>query len=159
MTLRYPRDLAALKHQIETESTDGRALARNLAENPICTVTRDESAQCLFVRWKKYATSAQVRYIHECLIDLIKRYRLSRILGDATALVTIDGEDQDWIIQEWTPRALAAGLRTVASKGPNGYYGRMAAARIQTILSRKLAVRSFDDLAAAREWLCGVQPH
>jgi hypothetical protein len=145
--------LHALKRAIEEESNDGRVLAENLSDNPICAVSRDDSVPCIFVQWKGYATSAQLRYIHECLIGLIERDRISRILGDDTALVSIASEDQEWIIWEWIPRAIVAGLRTIASKSPNGYYGRTSVNRIQAVISPKLTIRSFDNLAAARQWL------
>lgn len=146
--------LTALKRAIEEESRDGRALAENLADNPICSVTKDDAVPCIFIQWKGYATSAQIRFIHECLIALIERNRISKILGDDTALVTVSTEDQDWIIWDWIPRAIAAGLRFAASKSPKGYYGRASVSRIQAVISPKIGVRSFDNLADARAWLC-----
>jgi hypothetical protein len=149
--------LNALRRVIEEESNDGRALAEDPAHNPICTVSRDDSIPCIFVHWKGYATSAQLRFIHECLIDLIKRERMSKTLGDDTALVAVTSEDQDWIGENWTPRAVAAGLRFAASKRPQGYYGRTSVNHIQAVISSKLCVRSFDDLAEARAWLRSAQ--
>jgi hypothetical protein len=148
--------LDALKRVSEKESNDGRALADNLADNPICVVSRDDGVPCLVVQWRGYATSAQIRFIHECLVRIIERDRVSRILGDDTALVAVPAEDQDWIIWDWMPRAIAAGLRFVASKSPDGYYGRTSVNRIQTTISQKLKVRSFDSLADARAWLRDV---
>jgi hypothetical protein len=145
--------LDALKRVIEKESNDGRALAENLADNPICVVSHDDSVPCLFVEWKGYATSAQIRFIYECLIGLIERNRVSKVLGDDTALVAVSSEDQDWIIWDWLPRAIAAALRFAASKNPKGYYGRTSVNRIQQIISQKLKIRSFDKLADARAWL------
>ena len=156
MTVGRAKDVGVLKQLIENESSDGRALARNLADNPICTVTRDDSVPCLFVQWKNCATNAQIRFIHECLIDLIKGQGVSKILGDDTALVNISTGDQDWIAQDWLPRAMLAGLRTASSKGPNGYHGRTSVIRIQSMLSSKLIIRSFDDLENARKWLASV---
>jgi hypothetical protein len=145
--------LDALRRVIEEESNDGRALAENLSDNPICTVTRDDDVPCIFVNWKGYATSAQIRFVHECLVGLIGRHGVSKILGDDTALVSIDNEDQEWIIWDWIPRAIAAGLRVVASKKPNGFFGRMSVDRIQAVISPKLRIRSFDNLSDARAWL------
>jgi hypothetical protein len=145
--------LDALKRVIEEESTDGRALAENLADNPICAVSLDDDVPCICVQWRGYATSAQFRFVHECLIGLIERNRISKILGDNTALVSVTSEDQDWIISDWTPRAIAAGLRLAASKSPKGYYGRTSVDRIQAFISPQLRIRSFDNLADARTWL------
>jgi hypothetical protein len=146
--------LDALKRVIEKEPNDGRALIDNLADNPICTVSRDDSVPCLFVQWKGYATSAQLRFIHERLIGLIERHRVCKVLGDDTALVAVSSEDQDWIIGDWFPRAIAAGLRFAASKRPRGYYGRASVNRIQAVISAKFKIKSFDSLTDARAWLC-----
>jgi hypothetical protein len=81
MTVGRAKDVGVLKQLIENESSDGRALARNLADNPICTVTRDDSVPRLFVQWKGYATSAQIRFIHECLIDVIEGHGVSKSLA------------------------------------------------------------------------------
>jgi hypothetical protein len=143
----------ALKRAVEEESNDGRALAKSLSDNPIGEVTLDESVPCIFVRWKGYATSVQLRYIHECLIDFIERERVSRILGDDTALVSAAAEDQAWIIWNWIPLAMVAGLWIVASKIPNSYYGKTSVGRIQAVISPKIRIKSFDDLADARRWL------
>jgi hypothetical protein len=49
--------LDALKRIIENESNKGRALAENLADNPICIASRDDGVPCIFVQWKGYATA------------------------------------------------------------------------------------------------------
>jgi hypothetical protein len=145
-----------LQHMLAVESSDGRALADNLEDNPICTVSYDPSIPCLMVRWKSYATSAQLRYIHECLIRLIKRHRVSKILGNDSELVSIASIDQHWIAREWMPRAIAAGLRTVASIKPRAYFGQTSINNILSFLPADLAIRSFESLLEARDWLRSV---
>jgi hypothetical protein len=145
-----------LRHILAAESSDGRALAGNLEDNPICTVSYDPSIPALMVRWKSYATSAQLRYIHECLIRLIRKHRVSKILGDDSDLVSIAAVDQHWIAREWMPRAIAAGLRTVASIKPRAYFGRTSINNILSFLPDGLAIRSCESLREAREWLRSV---
>jgi hypothetical protein len=84
--------------------------------------------------------------IDPCLVPTLKLERLF-------APLSVAGEDQEWIIWEWVPRAIAAGLRCVASRRPEGHYGRTSVNRIQAVISPKLRVKSFDSLADAREWL------
>lgn len=148
--------LDGLQHRLATESSDGRALAENLEDNPICTVCYDPSVPSLLVRWRSYATSAQIRYIHECLIRLIRKHRVSKILGDDFDLVSIAAIDQHWIAREWMPRAIAAGLRTVASVKPRAYFGQTSVNNILSFLPAGLAIRSFESLREARDWLRGV---
>lgn len=155
MIERHPVDssLDGLRHLLEGESGDGRALADNLERNPICTVSYDPEIPCLVVRWRGYATSAQTRYIHECLIQLIKKHRVSKILGDDTALVSIAAIDQHWIIHDWMPRAMAAGLKSAASIKPCGYFGQASVNRILSLVPAGLAIRSFESLREGKAWL------
>ncbi len=146
--------LEQLRVIVATESSDGQRLAENLSDNPICTVTVDVSIRSIVVTWRRYATSTQLRFIHEAILDLVHRWGLSRILGDDTALPTIHAEDQRWIVEDWMPRASAAGLRAAASKSPASYFGRLAAKRVAS--NAPWPVHAFDDMREARHWLQSV---
>jgi hypothetical protein len=142
-----------LKRLLKMESGDSRALAANLQDNPICTVSYYPDVPCLLVKWKRYATSTQLRYIHECLIQLIKEHGVSKILGDDTDLASIAAVDQHWIARDWIPRAMAAGLKTVVSIKPRAYFGQTSVNRILSFLPAGLAVRSFESFEEGRSWL------
>lgn len=145
--------LDKLRALIETESGDGLKLLRSLTNNPICSIFLDGNVPCMTVAWKRYATSTQFRYVHESLIPLLSKYQVSKILYEDTALPTIHLEDQRWIIDDWMPRAAAAGLRAVASKKPVAYFARIAVENIRAEVSSRVAMRCFDELQAARQWL------
>jgi len=135
-----------------------RRLAENLADNPICAVTVDASIPCIVLVWKRYATSAQLRFIQESALRLLRENALHKILGDDTALPTIHGDDRSWIAENWMPRAIAAGLRAVASKSPLAHFGRVSVDAVLSVAPAPLIWRSFDDMAAARRWLKSVAP-
>jgi hypothetical protein len=143
----------SLQRLLEGESGSGRALAENLEDNPICSVSYDGSIPCLLVRWRGYATSTQIRYILESLIQLLGRHRTSKILGDDSDLVSISAIDQHWIVRDWMPRAMAAGLKAAASVKPRGYFGQTAVNRILPFVPAGLAVQSFESAEQARDWL------
>jgi hypothetical protein len=145
--------LAHLRMQMESESRDSAALFNNPAENPICCITFDECLRSVLVVWKQYATHTQIQFVHENILRLTQEHGASRILGDDTALPTIASEDRAWIVENWMPRAVAAGLRFVASKKPDAYFGRLSVAGIQSGAPAGLMMRSFDDLQSARDWL------
>lgn len=142
-----------LKRLLKMESGDSRALAASLEDNPICTVSHDPDVPCLLIKWRRYATSTQLRYIHECLVPLIKKHSVSKILGDDTDLASIAAVDQYWIARDWIPRAMAAGLKTVVSIKPRAYFGQTSVNRILSLLPAGLAVRSFESLEEGRSWL------
>jgi len=145
--------LEKLRGLIEAESGDGLKLLRSLTNNPICSIFLDGNVRCITVAWKRYATSTQFRYVHESLILLLSKYQVSKILSEDTALPTIHLEDQRWIIDDWLPRAAAAGLGAVASKRPVAYFARLAVENIRAAVSGRITMRCFDELDAARQWL------
>jgi hypothetical protein len=145
-----------LQYLVEGESSDGCALTRDLENNPICTVSYDPDIPCLVVKWKQYATSTQLRYIHECLVRLIKTHRVSKILGDDMDLVSIAAIDHNWIVHNWMPRAIAAGLKSAASIKPRAHFGQISVDRILSIVPVGLAIQSFDNFEAARNWLRNI---
>jgi hypothetical protein len=58
-------DFDRLRVRLQTESNDSLKLLRDIRNNPVCSVTFDESVPCILVVWRNYATSTQFRFIHE----------------------------------------------------------------------------------------------
>lgn len=134
------------------ETVDACGLIADLQNNPVCSVLFDADVPCLTVVWKRQASSAQLRCVHERLLELLREYKVNKLLGDDTALPSIEPEDQVWIAHDWLPRAVAAGLKLAANKSPEAYFGRLAVETIKASQSL-LAMRSFDHFEEARRWL------
>jgi hypothetical protein len=133
-------------------TVEARESLSDLENNPVCSVLLDSEVPCLTVVWKRQATSVQLRALHERLLELLRKHKIHKILGDDTALPLIEPEDQTWIVQDWLPRAVAAGLKLAANKSPEAYFGRLAVEAIKASQSL-LAIRSFDHFDEARRWL------
>ena len=93
------------------------------------------------------------RFIHECLIQMLRQHQASKILGDDTALPTVHADDRTWIVEDWMPRAIAAGLKTTASKSSVAYFGRLSTENIRAQAPGDLTIRFFNSLEDARQWL------
>jgi len=145
--------IAELRARLSTESSDSLKLANNVTENPICSIRLDESVQAIVVVWKQHATSSQLRFIHENILHLLEKHRVSKVLGDDTYLPTIHAEDREWIVGNWMPRAIAAGLKFACSKEPNSYFGKISVTSVQSIAPSGLLTRSFHNLEEAKLWL------
>lgn len=150
--------LKQLRILLKAELGDGLELLKDLEDNPICSISYDESDACIVVLWRRYATSTQLRFIHESIIGLIEKHGASKILGDDTALATIYVADQKWIAQNWMPRAMAAGLKVAARKSPTSYFGRLSVDIVQSLAPAGLAMRAFADMDDARRWLRSTNP-
>jgi hypothetical protein len=139
--------------KLVSESHDGARLVQNPCDNPICKLSYNKNVNCVEVVWRKYATSPQLRYVHELILCMLVQYSVSKILGDYTDLPIIHAEDQRWIVEQWLPRAMAAGLKAAASVISMTFFGRVAIGAIQSALARKVQVRNFRDVHSARRWL------
>jgi hypothetical protein len=148
--------LEQLRAKVAAESNEGRSLADNLQRNPICTVVMDESVPCLVVTWKRYATSAQLRYIHESILALCTQHKISKILADDSAIPLIHADDQHWVSTDWMPRARAAGFRVAATKSSESFFGKRSIADIRAAAPSGILFRNFPDLRQASDWLRGL---
>lgn len=148
--------LVELMRVLEIESTDGARLMENPNDNPICSLSYDDSVGCVTIVWRRYPTSAQLRFIHEAIIQMLAQYKASKILGDDTELPIVHPEDQQWIAEEWLPRAKAAGLKAAAAKVSFSFFGKLSIGSIQTRIAREIAIKAFPNMHQARAWLRAV---
>jgi hypothetical protein len=150
--------LAELKRIIADESIDGIHLLNSPQDNPICSLSYDESIPCIAVVWRKYATSAQLRFVHETILGMLAQHAADRILGDDSDLPIVHAEDQKWIVDDWLPRARAAGLKAVATAVSLTFFGKVSIGSIHSKLAKEIAVRDFHNIHSARIWLGSLDP-
>jgi hypothetical protein len=151
-------NLAHLRAQIGEESAEGSHLLDSPADNPICDIYYDPAVPCAAITWKRYATSAQLRFIAESVIVLLQQHGTDKFLADVTGLPSISAEDQIWVVEDWMPRAVAAGLRVIAGKNPASYFGKLSADHIVGLAPNSLNICFFDALDEARAWLKNIRP-
>ncbi|HKQ47958.1 MAG TPA: response regulator [Phycisphaerae bacterium] len=142
-----------LRSQLETESGDSRKLLASPTDNPICSIQHDDSLPGLVVVWRDYATSRQLRFVYEYLLQLIELRNISKILYDDTALRTIAADDRSWILQDWMPRAVRAGFRASAHTASTAHFVGVAVNALATGAPAGIALRTFDNTSEARKWL------
>ncbi len=145
--------LAQLMRLVESESIDGTMLLENPNDNPICSLSYDETLRCVTVVWRRFATSAQFRFIHESIIHMLAQYQANKILGDDSDLPIVHAEDQKWIVEDWIPRAKAAGLKAAATNLSLTFFGKLSIGSIHSRLAREIAIKAFPDIHLARKWL------
>jgi hypothetical protein len=148
-----PVTLQKLRILLEAESGDGKRVVQHPHDNPICLLSFDASNEWIVVKWRQYATSLQLRFIHEHMLEMVRTHGADRILGDDTRLGIIHSDDQRWILEDWLPRAFAAGLRAGASKLPAGYFAQQCVSRIQSAAPPGVVLNAFRSMDDARTWL------
>jgi hypothetical protein len=108
----------------------------------------------VLVEWKEWADSAEYRAAHETVLMAIRENHASKNLIDATHAKVVSDSDQRWLIDNWIPRAVAAGRRSTAIVMPRSALGRTISENIDKEALTKLSkVEYFDTAADAAAWL------
>jgi hypothetical protein len=90
-------------------------------------------------------------------IELLVKKRSNRWLAEMKKRKVHTEEDQRWIVDDWTPRAVAAGLRFAAFVLPTSVISKMSLKRMnQVVAERSFEIGYFDDLDEARRWLSAM---
>src|SRR3569832_427844 len=87
--------------KLVADSPDGERVLQSPCDNAICKLSYNSDVKCIEVVWRKYATSSQLRYIHEIMLLMLVQHNVSKILGDQSRLPIINGEEQRWIDEQW----------------------------------------------------------
>ncbi|HEY1419269.1 MAG TPA: STAS/SEC14 domain-containing protein [Candidatus Dormibacteraeota bacterium] len=101
-----------------------------------------------------WADSAEFQAASEAVIEGLRAHRASRLLGNGRNLRVVKQADQDWMSDDWMPRAIAAGLRRMALVIPKSVLARM---NLEQMVGKapegKLETAYFETLEEARAWL------
>ncbi|MDQ6720326.1 MAG: hypothetical protein M3003_05965 [Candidatus Dormibacteraeota bacterium] len=109
------------------------------------------------VEWKAWANSPEYRAAHETVLLALRENRASKNLIDAMAARVISDADQRWLIEDWIPRAIAAGRRWTAVVLPKSALGRTISENIdKRPHPDRTKVQYFQTVAEAAGWLATV---
>lgn len=123
-------------------------------DKPWMAIRFDRSLQAIHMEWKRYAEGEEFRSGFNVGLELLKQMRVSRWLGDCRLLGPMTQADQQWINQDWHPRAAAAGMRWVALVLPKAAVARLGLTYIiKRVEQSELVINNFTDLESARAWL------
>jgi hypothetical protein len=127
---------------------------RVYADKPYVSIRWVSDGGWVLVEWKEWADSAEYRAAHETVLMAIRENHASKNLIDATNAKVVSDSDQRWLIDNWIPRAVAAGRRSTAIVMPRSALGRTISENIDKQAAAKLnTVEYFDTAADAAAWL------
>jgi len=114
----------------------------------------DETAGWVVMQWHGYATSEQFREGTELMLELLKKHRASKVLGDIRDMEMMGMADQHWLDNAFLPRAIAGGFRALAIIKPVHYFNKVAVETVSYKVDKdKLAINFFDSREEAEQWL------
>jgi hypothetical protein len=143
---------------LETRSADADSPAdRTYLDTPYVCVRFVGGGPWVLVEWKAWANSAEYRAAHETVLVALRENDASRNLIDATAARVVSNEDQEWLVENWIPRAVAAGRRWTAVVMPKSALARTISENIDKRPRHNLTkVEYFDTVEEASAWLSQV---
>ena len=117
----------------------------------------DGDGPWVYVQWRGWANSAEYRAAQEAVILAIRENHASRNLIDSTDARVVSEDDQKWLIENWMPRAVAAGRQWTAIVLPRSALGRTIAENIDKHpRSNSTKVEHFETVEEAAAWLSTV---
>jgi len=127
-------------------------------DTPYVSVRWEGVGNWLFVEWKAWANSSEYRAALETVILALRESRATRNLIDATRAGVVADDDQTWLIEDWIPRAAAAGRRWTAIVIPRSTLGRTISENIgrREKPNPRTEARYFDTVEDAAAWLSSV---
>ncbi len=114
----------------------------------------DEDINSVVMEWNGYATSKQFKQGTELMLNMLIKNNCSKVLADIKDMKIIAMEDQQWLNEEFLPRATTFGFKAIAIVKPHYYFNKVAVETISYKVDKeKLTINFFDNSEEAREWL------
>jgi len=125
----------------------------NLAGVALVTWNPDLKAVCL--ESQGWANTSESQAVLDAIIRALRAHRGSRWLVDGRKMRVIKKADQDWITQNWLPRAAAAGLKLAAIVQPTSAVAMTNIDDVARVSENGIDVRFFSTVEMAARWLTG----
>ena len=126
-------------------------------ETPYILIRWDAEGPWVYVKWKAWANAAEYRAAQEVVLVAIRENQASRHLIDSTDRRVLTGDDQRWLVEDWMPRAVAAGRRWTAIVLPTSALVRTIEENIDRYPRPNLVmVEHFETVDDAAAWLSTV---
>ena len=127
------------------------------ANTEIYNIYFDKDINAIVMDWDGYATSKQFKQGTELMLNTLIRNNCSKVLADIKDMKIIAMEDQQWLNEEFLPRATKFGFKAIAIVKPDYYFNKVAVETISYKVDKeKLTINFFDSVNDAREWLSKI---
>ena len=124
------------------------------ASTEIYNIYYDEDINAVVMEWNGYATSKQFKQGTELMLNMLIKNNCSKVLADIRDMKIIAMEDQQWLNEEFLPRATTFGFKAIAIIRPDFYFNKVAVESISYKADKeKLTINFFDNKTEATDWL------
>jgi len=127
-------------------------------EQPFIKIRWNEAERLVEIEWSGFAFGEPYREAMDKALELHRDKGCPRSVSDMTRAAVMEPDDAQWILDDWTPRAKASGVRTIAIVMPASVVGQMQLEQIHRRSGKQrtdelgIAVEYFADGEAAKRW-------
>jgi hypothetical protein len=120
----------------------------------VYTIYFDKENDHVVMEWNGYATSREFKEGTELMLNTLIQNKASKVLADIREMKIIGMEDQQWLENDFLPRATKFGFKTLAIIQPKAYFNKVAVETVSYKVDKeKLSINFFDDPEKGIEWL------
>jgi hypothetical protein len=114
----------------------------------------DLNINSVVMEWDGYATSTEFKEGTELMLNTMIKHNAFKVLADIKDMILIGSEDQQWLIEQFLPRAIEFGFKAIAIIKPDSYFNKVAVESVSYKVDKdKLEIVFFDSTDQAKEWL------
>ncbi|WP_415381385.1 hypothetical protein [Halosimplex sp. TS25] len=128
--------------------------AETIEDTANYTIEWDDDIEAVVFTWDEYVSGQTFRDACGALLDAIKQNNASKSLTDTRSINAHDAEDQEWLQNDWMPRATDVGLEYTAIVHPDSVISEMDVENMMDG-TEPSGVKSLlsSDMDEARQWL------
>jgi len=121
---------------------------------PLYQIKFNRTLHCVEMEWQGYSSDEAFRVGTERMLSLLIENQSTRVLADLSNMKLISLRSREWILQDFLPRALNAGLRVMAFVRSEDYYNQLSIGTVvYEIDPAQLTVEYFYHRSEAERWL------
>ena len=113
----------------------------------------DETARVVIIEWKKFGSLEKIQLVLNKGLELFQEKKASKYLGNSSNMAPFSKEAGIWIGEDWTPRAITAGMKYLAYLIPKSAMTRLTIQNIKSEPVSNYEAAYFDSMEAAKAWL------
>ena len=125
-----------------------------LSDEEAYTITWDDEIDAILHKWEAFVSGQDFRDGCEDLLETIKDQNATKLLVDTQGIQAHDEEDTAWLMEDWLPRVIDAGVMYSVNVYPESVIAEMEMEDVsEQISDTPLTQTMTDDKEEARDWL------
>lgn len=119
-----------------------------------CKIYYYEEFACIHLEWHGFASSDNFKEACDFSLELLDEKKVNKMIADNTNSKVVSVENQNWLMENWFPRAYERGYRTSAVVVSTDVFNKVAVKNITNKMDKgKFTVQYFENLDKAKVWI------